>query len=185
MRIIPTALTEVVVIEPRVYEDARGFFMETYHRERFAAAGLPTEWLQDNHSRSLRGALRGLHYQLHHPQAKLCRVVQGEVLDVAVDIRRGSPTFGEWVSVVLSAQNRRQVFIPRGFAHGFVVLSEAADFLYKCDGYYQAGDDCGLRWDDPAIGIEWGVADPILSPKDEAHPGLRDVNPDRLPLYRP
>jgi dTDP-4-dehydrorhamnose 3,5-epimerase len=185
MQFIPTELAEVMIVEPRVFGDERGFFMETYHRDRFAAAGLPTDFVQDNHSRSVRGTLRGLHYQLEHPQAKLCRVISGAVLDVAVDIRRGSPTFGRWVSVMLSAENRRQVFIPRGFAHGFLVLTESAEFLYKCDGFYQPGDDHGLRWDCPTLDIRWGLDEPLLSEKDRRHPGLGDVDPDRLPLYRP
>jgi dTDP-4-dehydrorhamnose 3,5-epimerase len=183
MRRIETDLLGVVVIEPQVFEDARGFFLESYHRERFRALGVTAEFVQDNHSRSVRGAVRGLHYQVRHPQAKLCRVVRGEVLDIAVDIRRGSPTFGRWVSVVLSEENRRQVYVPRGFAHGFAVLSETADFLYKCDDFYSRDDECGLLWNDPALGIDWGVADPILSPKDSANPRLSDVPEHLLPVY--
>lgn len=184
MHIVETSLPGVVVIEPRVFEDARGFFMETYHEGKFAELGITARFVQDNHSRSHRGTLRGLHYQLEHPQAKLCRVVQGEVLDVAVDIRRGSPAFGRWTSVVLSADNKRQIYIPRGFAHGFVVLSETAEFLYKCDDFYQPGAERGILWNDPAIGIEWNHPEPLLSPKDQANPRLAELRPEHLPLYR-
>ena len=144
MKVTPTSHPEVLLIEPDVFEDERGFFMETYHVEKFAAAGLPTRFLQDNHSRSVRGVLRGLHYQLEHPQGKLVRMVSGEVLDVAVDIRKGSPRFGQWVAVTLSAENRRQLYVPPGFAHGFCTLSEQADFLYKCTDIYTPGDEHGI-----------------------------------------
>jgi dTDP-4-dehydrorhamnose 3,5-epimerase len=183
MRFIETSIPGVVVVEPRVFEDSRGFFMETYHRQKFAEAGITCEFVQDNHSRSRRGTLRGLHYQLQQPQAKLCRVIEGEVLDVVLDIRRGSPTFGHWTAVVLSADNKREIFVPRGFAHGFVVLSETAEFLYKCDDFYLPGDEKGILWNDPELGIEWGIEDPILSEKDRVNPRLSEMPPDNLPLY--
>lgn len=185
MRRVETSLPGVCVIEPRVFEDARGFFMETYQREKFADLGITTTFVQDNHSRSQRGTLRGLHYQLHFPQSKLCRVVYGEVLDVAVDIRRGSPTFGKSVAVVLSAENKRQIFIPRGFAHGFCVLSEAAEFLYKCDEVYHPEDEHGIAWNDPALEIEWGIEAPLLSAKDQKNPLLADAPAEALPVYDP
>lgn len=183
MQIIETSLPGVLVLEPRVFGDARGFFMETYHRDRYREVGITGEFVQDNHSLSRRGVLRGLHYQLSRPQAKLCRVVRGEVLDVAVDIRRGSPTFGKWTSALLSEDNKRQIFIPRGFAHGFIVLSESAEFLYKCDDFYQPGDEYGILWNDPDIGIDWGVTDPLLSDKDLGNPRLGELTAGRLPLY--
>lgn len=173
------------MLEPRVFSDARGFFAETYNARQFHELGITSEFVQDNHSRSARGTLRGLHYQLRHPQAKLCRVVVGEVLDVAVDIRHGSPTFGQSFSVVLSAENKRQIYIPRGFAHGFVVLSDTAEFLYKCDDFYNGGDDRGIYWNDPALGIDWAVTEPLLSDKDQKNPLLADVLPENLPAYQP
>lgn len=176
-------LPEVIVIEPDVHFDGRGFFLESYHQQKFEALGIRDQFVQDNHSRSLKGTLRGLHYQLHRPQAKLCRVVSGEVLDVAVDIRRGSPTFGKWASAVLSAENRRQIYVPGGFAHGFVVLSETAEFLYKCSDFYDRADERGIVWDDPDLKIEWGISAPLLSEKDKRAPRLADVSPDDLPLY--
>jgi dTDP-4-dehydrorhamnose 3,5-epimerase len=183
MRRIDTPLPGVYILEPRVFSDDRGFFAETYNARRFAELGIASEFVQDNHSRSVRGTLRGLHYQLRHPQAKLCRVVVGEVLDVAVDIRSGSPTFGKSFSVLLSAENKRQIYIPRGFAHGFAVLSDAAEFLYKCDDFYHGDDDRGIAWNDPALGIEWAVAQPLLSEKDRRNPRLADVEPSELPAY--
>jgi len=180
---IATSLPEVILLRPRVFQDARGFFFETYHRQKLAELGITSEFVQDNHSRSQRGTIRGLHYQLHHPQAKLCRVIAGEALDVAVDIRVGSPTFGKFASAVLSAENKIQIYIPRGFAHGFVALSETVEFLYKCDDVYTPGDERGVRYDDPAIGIPWGVTDPALSAKDQTYPLLKDVSPAELPKY--
>lgn len=185
MRRIDTPLPGVYVLEPRVFSDARGFFLETYNAREFANIGITSEFVQDNHSRSLCGTLRGLHYQLRHPQAKLCRVISGEVLDVAVDIRYGSPTFGQSYSVVLSAENKREIFIPRGFAHGFVVLSEYAEFLYKCDDFYHGEDDRGIAWDDPTLNIDWTVREPLLSDKDRRNPRLADLSPDFLPPYTP
>lgn len=183
MRLVETAIPDVVLLEPRVFEDSRGFFMETYHRDRLRDLGISGEWVQDNHSRSRRGTLRGLHYQLRHPQVKLCRVVQGAVLDVAVDLRRGSPTFGKWTAELLSADNKRQIYIPAGFAHGFVVLSETADFLYKCDNYYRHDDEHGILWNDPDLGIPWDVPEPLLSDKDRMNPRLAELAEEDLPLY--
>jgi dTDP-4-dehydrorhamnose 3,5-epimerase len=180
----PSELPEVRVFEPKVFEDARGFFMETYRAERLRAAGIADEFVQDNQSSSVKGTLRGLHYQLEHPQAKLCRVVRGEVFDVAADIRRGSPTFGKWFGVVLSEANRLQLYIPRGFAHGFCVLSETAEFLYKCSDYYVAADEKGIIWSDPQLAIAWPIGEPLLSAKDAAFPRLADRAVTELPAYR-
>lgn len=184
MRIIDTSLPEVKIIEPWLLKDVRGGFMESYHEEKYRSAGIPGGFVQDNHSISHRGVLRGLHYQLRHPQAKLCRVIQGEVFDVAVDIRQGSPTFGRWVGVTLSAQNRLQLYVPRGFAHGFLVLSDTAEFLYKCDGFYQQNDEFGVAWDDPTLNIQWPLAGiPLLSEKDRVLPSLASADPKALPTY--
>jgi dTDP-4-dehydrorhamnose 3,5-epimerase len=184
LQITDTSLPGVLLITPRVFEDARGFFMETYRADALAPAGVHT-FVQDNHSHSMRGVLRGLHYQLKKPQAKLCRVAQGEVFDVAVDIRVGSPQFGRWVGAVLSAANRQSLYIPAGFAHGFVVLSESADFLYKCSDYFDASDDCGVLWNDPQLGIDWHTDAPVLSPKDQRNLPLSQVPHDRLPVFHP
>ena len=181
MKVIPTGHPEVLLIEPDIFRDERGFFMESYHAGKYPQHGLPAEFKQDNHSRSCRGVLRGLHYQLEHPQGKLVRVVSGEVLDVAVDIRKGSPRFGEAVSVVLSADDPRQLYIPPGFAHGFCTLSEQADFLYKCTQLYAPGDEYGIAWDDPDIAIDWPQLDFSLSEKDKRNPRLCDS--DHLPVY--
>jgi dTDP-4-dehydrorhamnose 3,5-epimerase len=174
MKVVPTStLPEVLVIEPTVYSDPRGFFVESYHAPRYREAGIDVTFVQDNQSRSVRGTLRGLHWQVApHPQAKLVRVVDGEVLDVAVDVRDGSPTFGRWAAVTLSAENFRQLFVPIGFAHGFLVLSERADIEYKCSDIYDPASERGLMWNDPALGIDWPIADPILSARDRAHPPL-------------
>ncbi|GIK85792.1 MAG: dTDP-4-dehydrorhamnose 3,5-epimerase [Betaproteobacteria bacterium] len=170
MRLLPTAIPDVAVVEPQVHGDARGFFMESWNRRAFAAAGLDVDFVQDNHSRSRRGVLRGLHYQIRHPQGKLVRVVAGEVFDVAVDLRRASPTFGRAVGVRLSEANRRMLWIPPGFAHGFLVLSEWVDFLYKATDYYHPEHDRTLRWDDPALAIDWPLdgLEPTVSAKDAA-----------------
>jgi len=173
----------VVLLEPKVHSDPRGFFLESYHHRRFEELGITDSFVQDNHSKSSKNTLRGLHYQLQHAQSKLCRVVCGEVLDVAVDVRVGSPHFGKWVSAVLSEENKRQIYIPAGFAHGFLVLSETAEFLYKCSDYYHPADEFGVVWDDPAIGIDWRVSAPLLSKKDEALPRLEMIPPERLPRY--
>ena len=172
MIVTPTdTLPDVLIIEPRVFRDDRGFFVETYHAPRYRAAGIDADFVQDNHSRSVRGTLRGLHWQTApHPQAKLVRVLDGEILDVAVDIRAESPTFGRWASVTLSADNFRQLFIPAGFAHGFLVVSERADIEYKCTDVYDPASERGLMWDDPELGIEWPTAAPILSARDQGHP---------------
>ena len=159
--------------------------METYRENVLSQAGIHEHFVQDNHSHSSRGVLRGLHYQLQHAQARLCRVVRGEVLDVAVDIRVGSPTFGKWVSVILSAENHLQLLIPKGFAHGFVVRSETADFLYKCSDYYDGPDDHGVLWNDPAIGIDWQTSSPILSEKDKSYLPLSQVPHEQLPNFQP
>ena len=181
MKVIPTGHPEVLLIEPDIFRDERGFFMESYHAGKYSQHGLPGEFKQDNHSRSCRGVLRGLHYQLEHPQGKLVRVVNGEVFDVAVDIRKGSPRFGEAVCVVLSADDPRQLYIPPGFAHGFCTLSEQADFLYKCTELYAPGDEYGIAWDDPDIAINWPQLEFSFSEKDKHHPRLRDSN--HLPVY--
>lgn len=179
MRITPTALPEVLILEPKVFGDERGFFMESYHRRAFdAAVGRKVEFVQDNHSRSMHGVLRGLHFQLApHAQGKLVRVAAGRVFDVAVDVRRGSPSFGRWVGTELSADNRLQLWIPPGFAHGFLVLSDSADFLYKTTDYYAPSCERAIRWDDPKIGIDWpliGVRTTV-SPRDLAAPLLQDA----------
>jgi dTDP-4-dehydrorhamnose 3,5-epimerase len=168
--VTPTAIPDVLILEPRVFQDGRGFFFESYNQRDFEqATGIQAHFVQDNHSLSTRGVLRGLHYQVQHPQGKLVRVVQGEVFDVAVDLRRSSPTFGQWVGVTLSADNRKQLWIPPGFAHGFVVVSEQAETLYKVTDYWSPGHERCLRWDDPALGIAWPIEGaPMLAPKDAA-----------------
>lgn len=167
MNVTPTALPDVLVIEPRVFSDERGFFFESWNARTFSAAGLEASFVQDNHSRSLRNVLRGLHYQIEHAQGKLVRVCAGEVFDVAVDIRKSSPTFGRWVGIALSAQNRRMMWIPAGFAHGFLVLSDAAEFLYKTTDYWYAEHERTLLWNDPVLAIEWPLdGAPIVAAKD-------------------
>ena len=169
MRATASSLPDVLMIEPRVFEDARGFFFESYNRRAFAEAGIDAEFVQDNHSRSVRGVLRGLHYQIRHAQGKLVRVVAGEVLDVAVDLRRSSSTFGRHVAMRLSASDRRMLYVPPGFAHGFLVLSDAAEFLYKTTDYWYPEHERSLLWNDPAIGIEWPIdSAPQLAAKDQA-----------------
>jgi len=177
MRVLPTSLPDVLLIEPTVFEDARGFFFESYNRKAFADAGIDADFVQDNHSRSRHGVLRGLHYQIEHAQGKLVRVVAGEVHDVAVDLRRSSPRFGRHVGVRLSAANRRMLFVPPGFAHGFLVLSEAAEFVYKTTDYWYPAHERTLRWNDPALGIAWpeGIV-PTLAPKDAAGVPLADAD---------
>ena len=185
MQRIDTSLPGVFELRPVVHGDARGFLMETYHQANFAALGVSDTFVQDNHSRSSKGTLRGLHYQLHHPQAKLCRVIEGEALDIAVDIRLGSPHFGQWASVVLSAAQHNQVYIPRGFAHGFLALTDVVQFQYKLSDYYAPADEHGILWNDPALQIPWGITNPMVSPRDTAHPRLADVRTDLLPRYTP
>ncbi len=181
MNIIPTDLPEVLIIEPEVFGDQRGFFLETYQFARYAAAGIGRPFVQDNMSRSSYGVLRGLHLQNPMTQGKLVSVLRGRVVDVAVDVRLGSPNFGRHVAVELSEENRRQLWVPRGFAHGFVVLSETADFFYKCDEIYSPKDETTVRWNDPAIGIGWIVDSPSLSAKDATAPMLSEVT--NLPVY--
>ncbi|PAU62168.1 dTDP-4-dehydrorhamnose 3,5-epimerase [Pseudomonas indica] len=176
MKVIETSIDGVKIIEPRVFGDERGFFLETFQARRYAEdAGIDLPFVQDNHSRSAKGVLRGLHFQKTQPQGKLVRVVRGEVFDVAVDIRRDSPTFGRWEAVILSEENKRQFWVPPGLAHGFVVLSETADFEYKCTDYYDPSDEACLIWNDPAVGIEWPLAEPQLSAKDAQGLTLREL----------
>jgi dTDP-4-dehydrorhamnose 3,5-epimerase len=178
MKVTPTKIPDVLEIEPTVHHDERGFFFESWHQERLASLGLVARFVQDNHSYSVKGTLRGLHYQMVSPQGKLVRVVSGEVFDVAVDLRRSSRTFKQWVSVGLSSKKKNQLWIPPGFAHGFYARNEPADLLYKCTTYYDSAHDQSIRWDDPEIGIEWNLLDgrtPILSAKDAAAPLLRDA----------
>lgn len=177
MKPVTTQLPDVMLIEPKVFGDARGFFMESWNRKTFAGLGLDLEFVQDNHSRSARGVLRGLHYQLHQPQGKLVRVTQGAVYDVAVDLRRSSPNFGKWTGHELSAENHHMLWVPPGFAHGFLVLSESADFLYKTTEYYAPEHERCVLWNDPAIGIEWpqGGGEPLLSAKDKVGSLLKDA----------
>jgi dTDP-4-dehydrorhamnose 3,5-epimerase len=182
MKCVPTALPGMVVIEPDVYRDDRGFFLESYHASKYAEAGIPASFVQDNRSRSVRGTIRGLHAQRRRPQGKLVQVLQGEIVDVAVDIRRGSPTFGCWASVILSGENFRQCYIPQGFAHGFCVTSEWAHFEYKCTDFYDPTDEIRLLWNDPAIGIEWPVPEPRLSDKDRSGQTLAALM-EVLPVY--
>ncbi|MFC1451979.1 dTDP-4-dehydrorhamnose 3,5-epimerase [Verrucomicrobiota bacterium] len=183
MDIHPTSIPEVKVVVPRVFEDDRGLFSETYHAERYAALREGGPFVQDNRSRSRNRVLRGLHYQLRHAQDKLVYVVRGAVFDVAVDIRIGSPTFGQWTGAVLSDENSRQMYIPRGFAHGFCVLSDIADVLYKCTDFYAPDDDHGVLWSDPAIGIDWPVKNPVVSAKDAAHSPLSGIPGELLPRH--
>ena len=182
MKISPMKIPEVLLIEPDVFGDNRGFFMESWHKRKYAEAGLNVDFVQDNHSRSSRGVLRGLHYQLEQPQGKLVRVVTGAVFDVAVDIRRGSPTFGQWVGAELSEENQHQLYVPPGFAHGFCVLSATADFLYKCTDFYAPEYEHGILWNDPVIGIDWPGSDFSVSGKDARNSSLSDMA-DELPVY--
>lgn len=176
-------LGEVILLEPRVFEDDRGFFLEIYHRIKYGEKGITPVFVQDNHSHSRQGTIRGLHYQLKRPQGKLIYVVSGHIFDVVLDIRRGSPTFGSWYGTDLSADNKHQIFIPRGFAHGFSVLSDSADVIYKCTDFYAPGDDYGVLWNDPDLEIDWGAENPILSPKDLDNPRLCQIHQDLLPVF--
>ncbi len=175
MHVEPTALPGVMIVEPRVFNDPRGYFLETYQKARCTEAGLPQEFVQDNLSRSSRGTLRGLHYQIQHPQGKLVWVIRGEVYDVAVDLRRGSATFGRWVGVYLSEANHRQLYIPPGFAHGFCVTSDEADFAYKCTDYYHPEFERTVLWNDAALAIDWPVREPLVSDKDRRGVPLADA----------
>lgn len=183
MKIIETRLPGCVVIEPAVFGDERGYFFETWNAERFGQHGLPTKFVQSNVSTSAKGVLRGLHYQWPRPQGKLVSVLEGEVYDVALDIRRGSPTFGQWEAVVLSAENKKQFWIPEGFAHGFAVLSERAVFSYLCTDVYVKEADAGVRWNDADVAVDWPISNPTLSAKDEAAPFLKDIAEERLPVF--
>ena len=183
MQRIETSLPGVYELRPAVHRDPRGFFLETYHRAKLLELGITDTFVQDNHSLSAEKTLRGLHYQLHHPQAKLCRVIEGEALDIAADIRVGSPHFGKWASVRLSAREQNQIYIPKGFAHGFLALTKTVQFLYKCSDYYAPQDERGILWNDPAINISWGLADPMLSQKDAKNPELSAIPRDHLPEY--
>jgi dTDP-4-dehydrorhamnose 3,5-epimerase len=183
MRVTETELPGVLRVEPRVFGDARGFFLESFSVARYGEVGIPGPFVQDNMSASARGTVRGLHLQSPHPQGKLVWVVQGSVMDVAVDLRVGSPHFGRWVAEELSAENKRQLWVPPGFAHGFCVTSESAIFVYKCTEYYAPADELGLLWNDPELAIPWPVSEPVVSPKDRALPRLRDIDQSRLPRY--
>jgi dTDP-4-dehydrorhamnose 3,5-epimerase len=184
MQRIETSLPGVFELRPVIHRDARGFFIETFHQAKFAELGIADTFVQDNHSRSSIGTLRGLHYQLNQPQAKLCRVVEGEALDVAVDIRLGSPHFGRWTSVLLSAARHNQIYVPQGFAHGFLALTDNVQFLYKCSDYYAPDDEHGILWNDPALNITWGTVEPILSAKDTRNTRLAEIPVKFLPRYQ-
>src|SRR5471030_842933 len=183
MRIVSTAIPGVVVIEPDVHQDGRGFFFETYHADRYREHGIAGPFVQDNHSRSIAGTLRGLHLQRQRPQGKLVRVIEGEIFDVAVDVRRGSPTFGRWVGVTITAENFKQMYVPPGFAHGFAVVSQIAQVEYKCTDLYDPASEIGVAWNDPALGIAWPPGRPLLSRRDSQNPTLAELG-DALPAYR-
>lgn len=183
MNVIETGLPGALVLEPKVFPDPRGYFFETYNLKRYQELGITNEFVQDNMSYSVKGTLRGLHYQYPHSQAKLVQVLSGEVFDVAVDIRAGSPAFGQWFGITLSSENKKQLFIPKGFAHGFCVLSEHALFSYKCDDFYAPECEHGIIWSDPSLGIDWPVKEPVISAKDEKYPSLNDIPKNELPVY--
>ena len=176
MNIIKTPLDDVIIIEPRIFRDSRGFLYESFSRKKYSEAGIQCDFVQDNHSFSEKGVLRGLHFQTDLPQAKLVRVIRGEVYDVAVDLRKASPNYGKWFGARLSEENNRQMFIPEGFAHGFCVLSEYAEFLYKCSNYYSPAGEGGILWNDPDLNIDWPLENPVLSDKDQRFPRLKDAN---------
>jgi len=185
MKVIETRLPGVLIIEPRIFGDSRGFFLETWNHERYRAVGFPNvAFVQDNHSRSQKGVLRGLHFQLNHPQGKLVQVATGIVFDVAVDVCPESPTYRQWVGTELSEENHRQLWIPPGYAHGFCVLSEMADFQYKCTEFYHPEDESGVLWNDPDIGIDWPLREPLLSQKDAALPKLAGISKEQLPQLK-
>jgi dTDP-4-dehydrorhamnose 3,5-epimerase len=183
MNVLKTSLEGVLIIEPDVFGDARGFFMESYHKKRYSEKAFETEFVQDNISLSHRGSLRGLHYQFPKSQAKLVQVLEGKVFDVAVDIRRGSPTFGQWLGIFLSDKRKRQIYIPEGFAHGFCVLSQTVYFMYKCSDFYAPDCEGGILWSDPGLNIGWPLKQPLLSEKDSQYPCLNEISFDRLPVY--
>ena len=183
MRVVATEIPGVLIVEPEVYRDGRGYFVESYHAAKYAAAGIGGSFVQDNHSRSIGRTLRGLHLQLRQPQAKLIRVIEGEIYDVVVDVRRGSPTFGRWLAITLSAADFRQCYIPEGFAHGFCVTSAVAQVEYKTTHFYDPAGELGIAWNDPDLAIPWPVGDPILSERDGRNPLLRELS-SRLPVYR-
>ncbi len=185
MNISATPIEGLLLIEPRIFTDRRGYFMETYNRAKYFEAGIKKDFVQDNFSHSTAGVLRGMHYQLNQPQAKLVYVMHGEVFDAVIDIRKGSPTFGKWYGVVLSAENRRQLYIPEGFAHGFCVLSKEVDFVYKCSDFYSPGDEHGILWSDIDVGIDWPVKTPVLSDKDREYKPLKAVDVSLLAQYKP
>jgi len=184
MKVIETTLPGVMLIKPDINADARGFLLESYQKHRYEEIGITNNFVQDNHSHSIKGVLRGMHYQLKNPQGKLISVIKGEVFDVAVDIRYGSPNYGQWYGVNLSDENHYQVYIPEGFAHGFCVLSESTDIVYKCTDYYSPEDERAVIWNDPDIAIDWPINSIELSKKDSYAPKLADVPPDQLPVYR-
>jgi dTDP-4-dehydrorhamnose 3,5-epimerase len=175
MNVSSTKLPGILIVEPKIFGDKRGFFFESYNQRDMIAAGIDHQWVQDNHSKSAEGTLRGLHYQVNRGQDKLVRVAIGEVFDVVVDVRQDSPTFGQWEGFVLSAENRKMLYVPKGFAHGFCVLSETAEFLYKCSDYWSPQDERGIAWNDPELGIDWPVSAPILSERDTKHPNFKNA----------
>jgi len=184
LRITTVDIPGVLVIEPKIFQDSRGLFVETYHAQRYTEAGIAQQFVQDNYSRSVRGTLRGLHFQEPHAQGKLVMAVEGAVYDVVVDIRKGSPSFGKWYGVELSAENMRQIYVPPGCAHGFCVVTDQAAFLYKCTDFYSLKDERGILWSDPALGIMWPMSDPLLSLKDQTNPTLAQIG-NELPPYEP
>lgn len=183
MKVVKTEIPEVLIVEPAVHRDGRGFFFESYHKRKLEDYGLRDVFVQDNHSRSVRGTLRGLHAQRRHPQAKLVRAVSGEIFDVAADVRKGSPTYGRWVGVALSAENFRQLYVPAGFVHGFCVVSETAEVEYKCTDFYEPTDEYAVAFDDPTLAIHWPVKEPLLSDKDKAGKRLSEIE-HLLPFYK-
>jgi len=184
MNIITTSLEGILIVEPKAFSDRRGFFMETYNQNRYFKAGIDSIFVQDNLSYSVKGTVRGLHFQVRHPQAKLVQVLTGEIFDVVVDIRPGSVTFGKWIGIHLSDKNRHQLFIPEGFAHGICILSESAHLLYKCSDFYVPDDEGGIIWSDPDIGIKWPVDNPIISEKDSLYPKLSELTDKQLPILK-
>jgi len=183
IQFIKTSLPEVIIVEPRLFHDKRGFFMETFNTEVYSDNGIKANFVQDNHSRSSKNILRGLHYQLNQAQDKLIQVIRGKIFDVAVDIRFGSPNFGKWVGVELSEENHRQLFVPKGFAHGFCVLSDSVDVTYKCSDFYAPNDEYGVLWSCPEVGVKWPVPNPVLSQKDILYTSLSEIKKEHLPVY--